>query len=104
MADTSPPLGEMSIEAATAFMAERCGFPVQDGLSEGPPYCSYPTQASTYLTGALEIERRARARAWTEVGLGPLSAFPDALTRSGASSGRGGTGRWPGSHAAKSGD
>jgi uncharacterized protein (DUF885 family) len=79
--DTSLHLGEMGIEEATTFMAERCGFPVPTAYREVLRYCSYPTQASSYLTGALEIERMARA--WTESGKGPLSAFHDALTSSG---------------------
>ena len=44
-------------------------------------YCSYPTQASAYLTGALEIERMAGE--WTESKKGTLADFHDALTRSG---------------------
>jgi uncharacterized protein (DUF885 family) len=79
--DTSLHMGEMSIEEATAFMAERCGFPVPTAHREVLRYCSYPTQASAYLTGALEIERMSRR--WTESGKGTLAAFHDALTRSG---------------------
>jgi uncharacterized protein (DUF885 family) len=79
--DTSLHLGEMSIEEATAFMAERCGFPVPTAQREVLRYCSYPTQASAYLTGALEIERMATE--WIESKKGTLAAFHDALTRSG---------------------
>jgi uncharacterized protein (DUF885 family) len=79
--DTSLHLGEMSIDEATTFMAERCGFPVPTAHREVLRYCSYPTQASSYLTGALEIERMARE--WTGSGQGTLAAFHDALTRSG---------------------
>jgi uncharacterized protein (DUF885 family) len=79
--DTSLHLGEMGIDEATTFMAERCGFPVPTAHREVLRYCSYPTQASAYLTGALEIERMARA--WTESGRGTLAGFHDALTRSG---------------------
>jgi uncharacterized protein (DUF885 family) len=79
--DTSLHLGEMTMEEATTFMAERCGFPVPTARREVLRYCSYPTQASAYLTGALEIERMARA--WAESGKGTLAAFHDALTRSG---------------------
>jgi uncharacterized protein (DUF885 family) len=79
--DTSLHLGEMSIDEATQFMAERCGFPVPTAHREVLRYCSYPTQASAYLTGALEIERMARL--WTESGKGSLTAFHDALTASG---------------------
>jgi len=79
--DTSLHLGEMSLDEATTFMAERCGFPKPTAFREVLRYCSYPTQASSYLTGALEIERMARA--WTDAGKGPLPAFHDALISSG---------------------
>jgi uncharacterized protein (DUF885 family) len=79
--DTSLHLGEMTIEEATTFMAERCGFPEPTAYREVLRYCSYPTQASSYLTGALEIERMAQS--WMESGMGALSAFHDALTSSG---------------------
>jgi uncharacterized protein (DUF885 family) len=79
--DTSLHLGEMGIDEATTFMAERCGFPVPTAHREVLRYCSYPTQASSYLTGALEIERMARS--WTGSGMGTLAAFHDALTASG---------------------
>ncbi len=79
--DTSLHLGEMSIDEATSFMAERCGFPVPTAYREVLRYCSYPTQASSYLTGALEIERMAGA--WTAAGKGTLPAFHDALLSSG---------------------
>ena len=79
--DTSLHLGEMSMDEATSFMAERCGFPVPTARREVLRYCSYPTQASSYLTGALEIERMALA--WTTAGKGTLPAFHDALLSSG---------------------
>jgi uncharacterized protein (DUF885 family) len=79
--DTSLHMGEMSINEATSFMAERCGFPVPTAQREVLRYCSYPTQASAYLTGALEIERMAGE--WTESKKGTLADFHDALTRSG---------------------
>jgi uncharacterized protein (DUF885 family) len=79
--DTSLHLGEMDVDEATTFMAERCGFPVPTAHREVLRYCSYPTQASSYLTGALEIERMAGE--WVESGLGTLTEFHDALIRSG---------------------
>jgi uncharacterized protein (DUF885 family) len=79
--DTSLHLGEMDIETATAFMAERCGFPEPTAYREVLRYCSYPTQASAYLTGALEIERMAAQ--WTSSGLGTLAGFHEALASSG---------------------
>jgi uncharacterized protein (DUF885 family) len=62
-------------------MSERCGFPLPTARGEVLRYCSWPTQASAYLTGALEIERMAGL--WAEQGLGTLTAFHDALTSSG---------------------
>jgi uncharacterized protein (DUF885 family) len=79
--DTSLHMGEMSPDEATEFMAQRCGFPVPTAHREVLRYCSYPTQASAYLTGALEIERMAAE--WVGSGKGTLAAFHDALTRSG---------------------
>jgi uncharacterized protein (DUF885 family) len=79
--DTSLHLGEMTREGATSFMSERCGYPEPTARGEVLRYCSWPTQASAYLTGALEIERMAGQ--WTEGGHGSLSEFHDALVRSG---------------------
>jgi uncharacterized protein (DUF885 family) len=79
--DTSLHLGEMSTDEATTFMSERCGFPRPTARGEVLRYCSHPTQASAYLTGALEIERMAGR--WTDSGLGTLPQFHDALTASG---------------------
>jgi uncharacterized protein (DUF885 family) len=79
--DTSLHMGEMTREEATTFMSERCGFPEPTARGEVLRYCSWPTQASAYLTGALEIERMAGE--WVEAGKGTLAQFHDALTASG---------------------
>jgi uncharacterized protein (DUF885 family) len=79
--DTSLHLGEMSMDEAITFMSERCGFPEPTARGEVLRYCAHPTQASAYLTGALEIERMARA--WTAAGHGTLAEFHDALAGSG---------------------
>jgi uncharacterized protein (DUF885 family) len=79
--DTSLHLGEMSMDEATAYMSERCGFPVSTARGEMLRYCANPTQASAYLTGALEIERMAGQ--WTSTGKGTLRQFHDALAGSG---------------------
>ncbi len=79
--DTSLHLGEMTMDEATAFMAERCGLPEQTAQGEVLRYCSWPTQASAYLTGALEIERMAGR--WTAGGMGSLAEFHHALVTSG---------------------
>ncbi|MGP0029360.1 MAG: DUF885 domain-containing protein [Acidimicrobiales bacterium] len=79
--DTSLHLGEMGIEEATEFMSERCGFPRPTAAGEVLRYCSFPTQASAYLTGALVIE--SMAEEWVGAGRGDLAAFHDALASSG---------------------
>jgi uncharacterized protein (DUF885 family) len=79
--DTSLHLGEMSMDEAITFMSERCGFPRPTARGEVLRYCANPTQASAYLTGALEIERMAGA--WTGGGKGTLAEFHDALASSG---------------------
>jgi uncharacterized protein (DUF885 family) len=79
--DTSLHLGEMSMGEAITFLSERCGFPEPTARGEVLRYCAHPTQASAYLTGALEIERMAWA--WTSAGRGTLAEFHDALASSG---------------------
>ncbi len=79
--DTSLHLGEMEPEDAVSFMREHALLPLPTARSEVARYCAWPTQASAYLTGALAIEQ-ARDR-WVAAG-GNLTAFHDALARSGA--------------------
>jgi uncharacterized protein (DUF885 family) len=45
-------------------------------------YCAWPTQAPSYLTGAMEIERIRDE--YLAAGRGDLRAFHDALAGSGA--------------------
>ncbi len=83
--DTSLHLGEMSVEEAVAFMRERANLPEPTAVAEVSRYCSWPTQASAYLTGCLEILRirdqflREKAVAGVE----GLRAFHDTLAGSG---------------------
>ncbi|HEY1829521.1 MAG TPA: DUF885 domain-containing protein [Acidimicrobiales bacterium] len=79
--DTSLHLGEMTPEEAVTFMVERVGLPEATARGEVLRYCMRPTQASAYLTGAMEIERMA-AR-WVEGGRGTLPDFHLALLSSG---------------------
>ncbi len=79
--DTSLHTGEMSVEEAVTFMHERALLPLPTARSEVARYCSWPTQASAYLTGALAIER---ARDEWLAGGGDLRGFHDALAGSGA--------------------
>jgi uncharacterized protein (DUF885 family) len=79
--DTSLHLGDMTIEEAITFMAERCDLPEPMARGEVLRYCAWPTQASAYLTGAMEIERMAGR--WAAGGHGTLPEFHQALVTSG---------------------
>lgn len=89
--DTSLHMGEMSVEEAIRFMVEKAGLPEPTAKAEVGRYCAWPTQASGYLTGCLEI-LRIRDAYLRKAGVdGPaakapidrLRAFNDALTSSG---------------------
>jgi len=58
--DTSLHLGEMSYEEAVRFMVEKTATPEPTARAEVGRYCWWPTQASAYLTGCLEILRIRR--------------------------------------------
>jgi uncharacterized protein (DUF885 family) len=55
--DTSLHIGDMNVEEAIDFMVSNAGLSEPTARAEVGRYCSWPTQASSYLTGALEIER-----------------------------------------------
>jgi uncharacterized protein (DUF885 family) len=55
--DTSLHLGEMSHDEAVRFMVEKTATPEPTSRAEVGRYCWWPTQASAYLTGCLEILR-----------------------------------------------
>ena len=55
--DTSLHLGEMDYEEAIRFMVEKTATPEPTARAEVGRYCWWPTQASAYLTGCLEILR-----------------------------------------------
>jgi len=76
--DTSLHLGEMTVDAATEHMTTRTALPPDTARAEVVRYCAWPTQAPSYLTGALEIGRMARE--WQ----GDLREFHDRLAGSGA--------------------
>jgi uncharacterized protein (DUF885 family) len=69
--DTSLHLGEMTFDEAVAFMRDKAALPEAVAVAEVGRYCWWPTQASSYLTGCLEIlEIRRRyldARGFTGV-------------------------------------
>jgi uncharacterized protein (DUF885 family) len=82
--DTSLHLGEMTVEEAVTFMSTNASLSEPTARAEVARYCSWPTQASSYLTGALEIAR-IRDR-WFAEARGSLREFHDAI---------GGSGRMP---------
>jgi uncharacterized protein (DUF885 family) len=90
--DTSLHLGEMSYEEAVTFMTTKVALPEPTARAEVGRYCWWPTQASAYLTGCLEIlrirERFLEARGLggvppAEVDVSVLRDFHDQLAGSG---------------------
>jgi uncharacterized protein (DUF885 family) len=84
--DTSLHMGEMGFEEAVAFMVENANLTEPTARAEVGRYCTWPTQASSYLTGCLEIVR-IRERYLRENGLAGvdgLRQFHDAIARSGS--------------------
>jgi uncharacterized protein (DUF885 family) len=79
--DTSLHLGEMTVEEAVEHMATKTSLSRETAQAEVLRYCAWPTQASSYLTGALEIDRM-RAR-WLDEGHGSLRDFHDRAAGSG---------------------
>jgi uncharacterized protein (DUF885 family) len=79
--DTSLHLGEMTVEEAVTFMSTKASLSEPTARAEVARYCAWPTQAASYLTGALEIAR-IRDR-WFAEGRGTLREFHDAIAGSG---------------------
>jgi uncharacterized protein (DUF885 family) len=79
--DTSLHLGEMTVEQAVAFMTSGAGLSAETAEAEVARYCAWPTQAASYLTGALEIERMRDE--WRAAGRGGDREFHDRLAASG---------------------
>jgi uncharacterized protein (DUF885 family) len=79
--DTSLHMGEMSWDEAVAFMTEHTAKTEPTARAEVTRYCAWPTQASSYLTGALEIAR-LRQR-WLHEARGSLRDFHDLAAGSG---------------------
>jgi uncharacterized protein (DUF885 family) len=55
--DTSLHMGEMTYDDAVKFMMDKVAMSEPTARAEVGRYCSWPTQASSYLTGCLEILR-----------------------------------------------
>ena len=87
VADTSLHLGEMTHEEGVAFMMANSSLTEPTAIAEVTRYCSWPTQASSYLTGCLEIlrirDRFLSARRTDASDTAALRDFHDAITSSG---------------------
>ncbi|MBV8957920.1 MAG: DUF885 domain-containing protein [Actinobacteria bacterium] len=79
--DTSLHIGDMTFEEAVEFMRTKASLSEPTARAEVGRYCTWPTQASSYLTGSLEIER-IRA-AYFDRGLGDVRSFNDTIAGSG---------------------
>ncbi len=83
--DTSLHMGEMTWDEAVTFMTTRTGLTEPTAKAEVTRYCAWPTQASSYLTGCLEIVRIREAffarRGASDTDA--LRAFHDGITSSG---------------------
>jgi uncharacterized protein (DUF885 family) len=91
--DTSLHLGEMTFDEAVAFMVDRATMPEPVARAEVGRYCWWPTQASSYLTGCLEIlsirQRYLAARGYedqdpADVPIEVLRDFHDAIASAGS--------------------
>jgi len=80
--DTALHCGDMTVEQAEEFMAARTSLTPGTAAGEVNRYCAWPTQAPSYLTGALEIERIRDD--YLAAGRGDLRTFHDTLAGSGA--------------------
>jgi uncharacterized protein (DUF885 family) len=85
--DTSLHLGEMTHPEAVEFMMANSSMTEPTAVAEVTRYCSWPTQASSYLTGCLEIlrirDRYLSARGSDATDVDVLRDFHDAITSSG---------------------
>jgi uncharacterized protein (DUF885 family) len=79
--DTSLHSGEMTFDDAVTFMLERTSLSEPTARAEVGRYCAWPTQASSYLTGSLEIERLRDQ--WFAENRGDLRTFHDQLAGAG---------------------
>ena len=80
--DTALHSGEMSFDAAVEHMHSHTGLSAGTARAEVVRYCAWPTQAASYLTGALELER-IRQR-YVGEGRGTARRFNDAVAATGS--------------------
>ena len=75
--DTALHTGEMTVDEAVTFMSTKASLTEAVARAEVERYCAWPTQAPSYLTGSLEIERMQDR--WRKEGRGDLRQFHDAV-------------------------
>jgi uncharacterized protein (DUF885 family) len=80
--DTALHCGDMTPQEAEAFMVEKTALSAGTAKGEVSRYCAWPTQAPSYLTGCLEIERIRDD--YLARGLGSRRAFHDTIAGSGS--------------------
>ena len=80
--DTGLHIGDLDVEEAVTFMRTRASLPEPVARAEVGRYCSWPTQASSYLTGSLEIERLRGE--YLARRLGDMREFHDQLCSTGS--------------------
>lgn len=79
--DTALHCGQMTVEQAEAFLVEKTALTPGTANGEVSRYCAWPTQAPSYLTGCLEIERIRDD--YVAANLGSLREFHDTIAGSG---------------------
>jgi uncharacterized protein (DUF885 family) len=79
--DTSLHLGEMTIDEAVEHMSTKASLSADTAQAEVLRYCAWPTQAASYLTGALEIQRMRDE--WLHQARGSLREFHDTVAATG---------------------
>jgi len=75
--DTALHTGEMTPGQAVDYLRDKVAMTTAVAVAEVERYCSWPTQAASYLTGSLQIE--ALRDRWADEGRGDLHAFHDAV-------------------------
>jgi uncharacterized protein (DUF885 family) len=80
--DTGLHTGDLGVEDAVEIMRTKASLSEPVARAEVGRYCAWPTQAPSYLTGSLEIER-IRDR-YMDAGRGDLRAFHDEICATGA--------------------
>ncbi|MET9226638.1 DUF885 domain-containing protein [Lentzea sp. NPDC003310] len=80
--DTALHCGDMTPDEAESFMVARTALTPGTATGEVKRYCAWPTQAPSYLTGALEIDLIRDE--YLAAGLGSLRDFHDRIAGSGA--------------------